>query len=92
MSDVDCLSRPVLSVMQNLTNDEEDYIKKIDPWEDSYLLNFLTYGRHINGSSKKQCKRVSKLAKFYKFKDDKLFYRKTLTDEFTKIVPKLEER
>ena len=30
MSDVDCLIRPVLSVMQNETNDEEEYIKKFD--------------------------------------------------------------
>ena len=93
MSDVDCLSRPVLSTIISNQQDEEDsFLKNIDPWEDSYLLHFLTYGRHVNGSSKKQCKRVSKLAKFYIFKEDKLFHRKTLDEEFSKIVPKLEER
>ena len=41
MSDVDCLSRPVLAVIQTETNDEEDDEtndednKKIYPWEDS---------------------------------------------------------
>ena len=92
MSDVDCLSRPVLSTIISDQQDEDNYLKNIDPWEDSYLLHFLTYGRHVNGSSKKQCKRVSKLAKFYIFKEDKLFHRKTLNEEFSKIVPKLEER
>ena len=62
MSDLDLLSRPVILVFHNVTNEDEVYIKKIDPWEYFYLLNFLTFGRHINGSSKKQCKRVSKLA------------------------------
>jgi len=94
MSDVDSLSRPVLSMLTNqqIQEDEDYHIKNIDRWEDPYLLNFLNFGSHINESSKKQCKRVSKLSKFYKIKNDELYFRKTSNEDFTKIVPKIEER
>ena len=67
--------------------------KMLDPYQDSNLLHFFKYGRHGDGISKKQHKRVERLVRLFKLKDDTLFYRNVAKDnEFNLIVPKIEER
>ena len=75
-SNVDALSRPVLSAIAY--DDQEQFddtsVKSLDPHDDLNLMNFLKFGRHIPGSSKKHCKRVSKMARFFKIDGDFLKY------------------
>lgn len=92
-SNVDALSRPVLTISFIQVNDDGDIsVKTLDVWEDEAFLNYVKYGRHLNGASVKQVKRVEKLALHYKYYDNKLLYRKDLNSDEYKIVPKIEER
>jgi len=96
-SNVDVLSRPVLLVQTRSGTkniEHSDAIEKeLDPYDDTTLMHFLRYGSHKAGISKKQCKRINKLAEKYVFKDDKLWYRKD-DNECQKLleVPIKEER
>ena len=67
-SNVDALSRPVLSVNYDIDiMDENDVSEKyLDPYEDKPLLYFLQHGRHENSISKKRIKRISRLATKFK--------------------------
>jgi hypothetical protein len=54
----DAISRPVLRYSAIVPDEETDDSNKCaDPWEDDYLLYYLQFGRHRDGSSKKQVKR-----------------------------------
>jgi hypothetical protein len=62
-SNVDTLSRPVLSIQVRPPNSSEppplpSYLSDFDPYEDEALLNYLQFGRHLAGQSKKKCKNV----------------------------------
>jgi hypothetical protein len=92
----DCLSRPVLIALEDSTKNEdlETFSSKTqDPYEDECLLHFLTHHRHLPGASKKQVKRVSKAALYYKIKDDgSMVARNNIKQLFDITIPKLEER
>ena len=100
-SNVDTLSRPVLfsSVAFNSSNvtkdigEEDSKEKTLDIWEDEYALYYLQYGRHKQGSSNNQKKRVDKIASHYSFTNGHVFYSKEPdTDETLFLVPKPQER
>ncbi|MCA9761261.1 MAG: DDE-type integrase/transposase/recombinase, partial [Streptococcus sp.] len=76
-SNVDCLSRPILSLEIVKDDGVEDISSKnLDPWEDEALLFYLENGRFIDGASNKQMKRVRVKADKYSLENDKLMYRK----------------
>ena len=51
--------------------DDDVSEKDLDPLEDKTLLHFLETGKFIPGSSKKQCKRVQKIADHYLLDENK---------------------
>ena len=77
-----------------LQSEQEDAMEKLlDPYEDSALMQFLTYGRHLEGSSKKRIKRIQKLAEHYKLAKDILWYRCDVSSpSFNLQVPPKELR
>ncbi len=72
--------------------DEEtdDSNKCVDPWEDDYLLYYLQFGRHRDGSSKKQVKRCLKLAEVYTWSEGGLNF--TLADTVLPVPKPLERK
>ena len=96
-SNVDTLSRPVFVLQVNSPDSAlqptlPSYLSNIDSHEDEALLNYLQFGRHLNGQSKKKCKHVLAHAKHYKYQDDKLWYRKDFTKDHNLEVPKRQQR
>ena len=92
-SNVDALSRPVLLIENtNETSTEDSEESYLDVFDDEYLLYYLQYGRHKDGCSRKQVKRVTRLKDHYKMIDNKLYYRKQNNGEFNLMVPTKQER
>ena len=60
--------------------------------EDTALMHYLKFGRHLIGSSKKRIKRVEKLSNFYNLENDILWYRKNMEEEFKLQIPLPEQR
>jgi hypothetical protein len=85
----DALSRPVL-VKQILDDDSNE--KNLDPYDNEALLQYIEFRRHMNGVSKKQIKRVEKLAQHYTLSEGVLMYRKDVSDLNYVVVPKKEAR
>jgi len=90
-SNVDALSRPVMSIQVQHTNDDHDDPNS-DPYDNEALLNFIKFGRQLPGNSKKKCKKVLKLADHYKFENDKLWYRRNKNDKEYLEVPSKKDR
>ena len=86
----DCLSRPVREVlgekteklfaMEIVEDEEELNSRNIDALDDECLMHFDTFGRHINGISQKQKRRVDKIQRHYK-QNDGLWYRKNINSD-----------
>ena len=93
-TNVDALSRPILNVEAVERQEDEDLsTKNLDPYQDQKLIHFLKYGRHADGISKKQFKRINEYSKHFKLDGDVLKYRKSkMDDSFSLTVPKIEER
>jgi hypothetical protein len=101
----DLLSRPVLRptiednkhialAIQKITEEDEDEItspKSLCPYDDEALQYFLKYGRHLQGVSQKQKRRVDKLIKHYKIDNGKLMFRKNVNSEEFVYYPTQEE-
>ena len=97
-TNVDALSRPVLALLackypeyQNVTTLDVSQ-KALDPYEDSTLLHYLQFKRLPKGSSKKQVKRIEKLADHYQLHDNELQFRKDVTKPFQHVVPPQDKR
>ena len=58
-------------------------------YEDEALKQFLTTGKHIAGRSKRNCKRIEKLAKVFKYENCTFLLQK---DDRVLHVPAPEER
>jgi hypothetical protein len=88
---VDAVSRPVLTAIAVTMVAKEH--KTIEPYDDSYLLYYLTNNKHLPGASKRQTKRVLQLLDKFKFDtvSNTLFYRKSKELAYLK-VPKVEDR
>ena len=97
-ANVDALSRieEVVCAMRTtktLSKEDEVSSKVLDPWEDETLLHFLRHRRHIDGASKKQVRRVERLATQYVLENNTLFYRKEGEGGETHLaVPKMQDR
>ena len=99
-TNADAVSRALLNVeisIQGIANDkveiEEISAKKVDVWEDDIFLHYLITGKYLPGSSGKQCRRIKKLAKFYVFNNDKLWFFPNIDDKQSKLlVPRKEDR
>jgi RNase H-like domain found in reverse transcriptase/Reverse transcriptase (RNA-dependent DNA polymerase)/Integrase zinc binding domain/Ty3 transposon capsid-like protein/gag-polyprotein putative aspartyl protease/Zinc knuckle len=75
---VDALSRPVIPIIAaQVLETDEDTAKVLDPFDDSNLLYYLQHRQHTNGVSKRQCKRIEKLAQQYQL-TDQLYYRRDI--------------
>jgi len=101
-SNADALSRPpiqsnVLRTVQAIeeANETEEGAKSIDPYEDSALLHFLEFGKHLAGLSRKAIRRVLLASSHYMMHnvDNKqaLFYRRNEQDGYVP-VPRPEQR
>jgi hypothetical protein len=87
----DAISRPVLRYKAIMPAEEEDDSNKsVDPWDDDYLLHYLQFGRHRDGSSKKQVKRCLSLAEAYTWSDNSLFF--TLANTILPVPKPLERK
>ena len=77
-----------------VTSDDEDEpnSRNVDPHDDIGLLYFIKNGRHLSGLPKKQHKRIKKLADHFKFENEKLFYRKNISNQIFLTYPNLQER
>jgi hypothetical protein len=105
-SNVDALSRPVLPPsdaktskrcccilsVQNVNDEFEISSKVLDIWEDENLIYFLKYRKHKSGLSSKQIRRVNNLENHYQWDNDQIFYKKSVSDLKSLIVPRLEDR
>jgi hypothetical protein len=91
-TNVDMLSRPVLQINSLMVEKEEDVSSKnLDVYEDEALLNFLKYGRHINGASNKQMKRVENNISNYKCVKEVIYFRSDENENW-RVVPTKDER
>ena len=89
-SNVDAVSRPVLLTEIKGEEETEDVSSKfLDPYEDEALLHYLKHGKNLDGLSKKQTKRVNKLASIFAMKNDLIYL---IKDNKSKLVPRPEER
>ena len=95
-SNVDAVSRPVLiakidSSNELLDNGEEEKI--VEAYEDSYLLHFLKFKKHLPGASKRQIKRISRMSLKYKIDPSTktLYYKSSDNNDYV-IVPQIQER
>jgi hypothetical protein len=72
----------------------EDFLspKTLDVWDDENLIYFLKHRIHKKGLSSKQVLRVNNLEKHYFWNNEQIFYKKSLDDVKSLIVPKLDER
>jgi hypothetical protein len=92
-TNVDVLSRPVFLVppqidaSKSIEPDSTD--KQLDVYEDEAMKQFLTTGRHIAERSKRNCKRIEKLAKVFKYENGAFLLQK---DDRVLHVPPPEER
>ena len=95
----DFLSRPVrdlitenteklFSIETNEFDEEELNSRNIDALDDDSLIHYLTYGRHMDGISQKQKRRIDKIQGHYKM-DNGLWYRKNTNGlKWVKYPPK----
>ena len=58
-----------LFAMEIVEDEEELNSRNIDALDDECLMHFVTFGRHINGISQKQKRRVDKIQSHYKQND-----------------------
>lgn len=84
---VDALSRPILTVCTV----EDVSLKNCDQYEDEVLMYFLKYNKFKPGTPKKQQKRIFLIKDNYKLIDNKLYFRRSIDDEYF-LIPKPEER
>ena len=85
----DALSRPVVYRV-SVKEDEFDLnYKNLEFYEDKCLLHFLEFGKHLNGISKKQIKRVNVLSEKIVMNENKLFLKK---ESDILLIPKPLER
>ena len=83
----DSISRPgkslsnvvkILAVTKNTVNSEKNNaritISNLDPYENSALLHYLSFGRHEPGASSKTCALVKRLATAYRFEMDSIYH------------------
>ena len=94
-SNVDVLSRPVLSVTLAQANfdevESESNEKGLDIFENEPLLHFIKFGKHLPGTSKSVVKRVQQASPFYRFNGKEITYRKK-KDSVWRIIPSPELR
>ena len=93
--DADALSRPVM--INNIVAEDEDIVPALlrddDPYENAPLVHFLKFGRHINGSTRRQVTRTSKLVNNFRFHDGNIeFYKKSKNGCKYLIYPRKEDR
>ena len=90
----DMLSRPVLfTLSSNDLKIELESSKVLDPYEDSCLLNYLKFKRHVPGASKKKIKRIERTCVLYQLKDDgTIMARRNEGMSFSIVIPKPENR
>jgi hypothetical protein len=90
-TNVDALSRPVLNVELELPKEDEDESpKNLDLYEDEGLMHYMKFGRHLNGISKKQAKRIENLSNKYTYFDE-IFWVKRGENDWL-MVPPLKNR
>jgi len=89
-SNVDAISRPVLtvSIFNNNKIDDHDDNKNIEAYDDSYLMYYLKFKTHLPGASKRQLKRIMRLVTKYKLDlgSNTLYYRKNENVEYVKMA------
>jgi hypothetical protein len=103
-SNVDMLSRPPLDekhtaivcrVIEEKRDDDNSSQKQLCPYEDQALITFLRFGKHANGASFKQVKRVERLAPVYRLAkclDKDQFYLEVLRENKYLNYPRKEDR
>ncbi len=92
-------TKPVLSVqtrnrqqvMETLSINEKEGYKLIDPYEDINLLYFMKFNKQMDGISKSQVKRITRLSEKFRFKNDNETV-EILKNEKWLTYPKLEDR
>lgn len=72
--------------------DPDESAKNLDPWDDELLLYYLSHGKFIQGSTKKNIKRVTNKAPHFKLENNRLFYKKNMKDETYKEWPVNSDR
>ena len=65
-SNVDTLSRPVLTITEVVEPELETEESRVDPLEDEALIYYLQFGRHLSGTSHKKIKSFFNRAKYFK--------------------------
>ena len=64
-------TKSVLALVVNGTKEKHEEhdanYKNVDPYEDKHLIHFMTTGKHIDGVSKNQVRRVKNLHEKFKF-------------------------
>lgn len=80
---VDALSRPVLVVLNESTT-----LRNQDPYEDSFLVQYLKHRTFEPGTAKSQIKRVTIMSNRYKMIDDIIYFKKTPDSDFVMYPPK----
>jgi hypothetical protein len=91
-TNADAVSRPVL-MMKKSGADETDNSLTEDPYDNKALVHYLQHEKHVDGASKKQTKRIEKLAQHFQWRDDKLYYRKDINvGEYNLELPRKDER
>ena len=103
-SNVDAFNRPVFPpsvakipkcccILSARMETPEDFLspKTLDVWDDENLIYFLKHRIHKKGLSSKQVRRVNNLEKHYFWNNEQIFYKKSLDDVKSLIVPKLEK-
>ena len=90
-SNADALSRPVVesNLVTVVPEDDDVSQKTLDVYEDESQLYYLKYGKHMQGQSKKQVKRVEKQADRYSMSGDEIFI---VMKDTKKKVPKIQDR
>ncbi len=81
----------ILSV-QKINDKFEIGSKVLDIWKDVNLIYFLKYRKHESGLSCKQIRRVNNLESHYRLDNDQIFYKKSVSDDKSLLVPKMEDR
>ena len=56
------------------------------------LVRWVNTGKFLDGTSKKVCKRITNLSKFYIYSNNKLWHRETENSTEIREIPKPEER
>ena len=89
-SNVDTLSRPVLTIEEVVDNEDETEIQRVDPLEDESLLHFIEFGRHLPGTSQKKIKKVLKLAPHFKYDNNTLWFKRNNDDHYVRVPARSE--